>query len=150
MRIGVDATCWNNRRGYGRHLRSLLAALSEVDQRHEYKLFIDGPLIEPVNVPKNAEAVLVETSVPAAEAARADGSRSLRDMWAVSRALSRSAVDCLFFPTVYSYVPVFSRAIKLLMIHDVIAERLPEHVFPTLAGKTRWRLKVALARRQAD
>ena len=150
MRIGVDATCWNNRRGYGRHLRSLLAALSEVDQRHEYKLFIDGPLIEPVNVPKNAEAVLVETSVPAAEAARADGSRSLRDMWAVSRALSRAAVDCLFFPTVYSYVPVFSRAIKLLMIHDVIAERLPEHVFPTLAGKTRWRLKVALARRQAD
>ena len=71
-------------------------------------------------------------------------------MWAVSRALSRAAVDCLFFPTVYSYVPVFSRAIKLLMIHDVIAERLPEHVFPTLAGKTRWRLKVALARRQAD
>ena len=71
-------------------------------------------------------------------------------MWAVSRALSGSTVDCLFFPTVYSYVPVFSPAIKLLMIHDVIAERLPEHVFPTLAGRTRWRLKVALARWQAD
>ena len=150
MRIGVDGACWNNRRGYGRHLRSLFAALSEVDQRHEYQLFVDGPLIEQVDVPENAEAVLVQTSVPAAEAARADGSRSLGDMWAMSRALSRSAVDCLFFPTVYSYVPVFSRATKLLMIHDVIAERLPEHVFPTLAGRTRWRLKVALARWQAD
>ncbi len=150
MRIGVDATCWNNRRGYGRHLRSLLAALAEVDQRHEYKLFIDGPLVEQVDLPKNAAAVLVQTSVPTAEAARADGSRSLGDMWAVSRALSSSAVDCLFFPTVYSYVPVFSQATKLLMIHDVIAERLPEHVFPTLAGRTRWRLKVALARWQAD
>ena len=150
MRIGVEATCWHNRRGYGRHLRSLFAALAEVDQPHEYKLFVDGPLIEQVDLPKNAQAVPVRTSVPAAEAARADGSRSLRDMWAVSRALSRSAVDCLFFPTVYSYVPVFSPATKLLMIHDVIAERLPEHVFPTLAGKTRWRIKVALARRQAD
>ena len=150
MRIGVDATCWNNRRGYGRHLRSLLAALAEVDQRHEYKLFIDGPLVEQGDLPKNAAAVLVQTSVPAAEAARADGSRSLSDMWAVSRALSSSAVDCLFFPTVYSYVPVFSQATKLLMIHDVIAERLPQHVFPTLAGRTRWRLKVALARWQAD
>ena len=150
MRIGVDATCWNHRRGFGRHLRSLLAALAEVDQPHEYTLFIDGPLIEQVEVPKNAKVVFIQTSVPAVEVARADGSRSLRDMWAVSRALSRAAVDCLFFPTVYSYVPVFSRAIKLLMIHDVIAERLPKHVFPTLAGRTRWRLKATVGRQQAD
>ena len=27
MRIGVDATCWHNRRGYGRHARALLRAL---------------------------------------------------------------------------------------------------------------------------
>ena len=27
MRIAVDATCWHNRRGYGRHARALLMAI---------------------------------------------------------------------------------------------------------------------------
>ena len=36
------------------------------------------------------------------------------------------------------------------MIHDVIAERFPDHVFPGRAERVRWRLKSALARAQAD
>ena len=68
----------------------------------------------------------------------------------MSRALSSADLDCLIFPTIYSYVPVFTRAKKVLIIHDVIAERLPQHVFPNRTGRMWWRLKSELARAQAD
>jgi len=38
-------------------------------------------------------------------AASADGHRSLRDLWAMSRALTKQSADCLLFPSVYTYVP---------------------------------------------
>ena len=40
MIIGVDASCWANKRGYGRYTRELLSALFDADQRNEYRLFI--------------------------------------------------------------------------------------------------------------
>jgi glycosyltransferase involved in cell wall biosynthesis len=36
------------------------------------------------------------------------------------------------------------------MIHDVIAERLPRYIFPTLGGRVRWQLKSTLGLAQAD
>jgi glycosyltransferase involved in cell wall biosynthesis len=36
------------------------------------------------------------------------------------------------------------------MIHDVIAERLPRHIFPTFGGRIRWRMKSMLGLAQAD
>jgi len=42
MRIAVDATCWHNRRGYGRHARALLRALVELDRENRYTLFLDS------------------------------------------------------------------------------------------------------------
>lgn len=145
----MDATCWGNRRGYGRHLRSLLTALCEIEHRNEYVLFADGAFEFPSSS-LVAEVVRVPAGVPAAMAARAGGRRSLADLWAMSRVLSRAEVDLLVFPTVYSYVPVLTRARKLLMIHDVIAERLPRHIFPKGKGRLWWALKSRLARMQAD
>ena len=149
VRIGVDATCWNQRRGYGRHLRALLRAVYERNHPHEFVLFVDAPPAEEHAPPVGAELRRVYVQTPAATAARAEGSRSLPDMWAMSRALSDPSLDCVFFPTVYSFVPVFTRASKLLMIHDVIAERLPQYVFPTRSGWLKWKAKCALAVRQS-
>lgn len=150
MRIGVDATCWNNRRGYGRHLRSLFTAVCGLDRRNEYVLFVDTPADNLLQAPPPARLVQVRVNVPAAIAARADGRRSLADAWSMSRALSSADLDCLIFPALYSYVPVLTRAKKVLIIHDVIAERLPQHVFPNQTGRMWWRLKSKLARAQAD
>ncbi len=150
MRIGVEATCWNQRRGYGRHLRSLLPALIETEPRDEYIVFLDGSGTDLYPLPAEAQVVRVVSSRPTLSAASADSRRSLADLWAMSRALSSARVDCLLFPTVYSYVPVLTSAAKALIIHDVIAERFPEHVFPGRAERIRWRLKSALARGQAD
>src|SRR5437868_15155127 len=118
MRIGVDATCWNNNRGYGRYVRSLLSNLVRLDNRNQYTFLIDTPNSgEPF--PTQAEVRHVSASAPTVEAASAQGHRSIRDMWRMSRAVSDRGFDLVFFPTVYSYVPVLSRARKVLMIMDV-------------------------------
>ena len=64
--------------------------------------------------------------------------------------MSRAHVDLLLFPTVYSYVPVVTRAKKIVMIHDIIAETFPQLTLPKLASRLFWRAKVGLGRSQAD
>jgi glycosyltransferase involved in cell wall biosynthesis len=71
-------------------------------------------------------------------------------MWRMSRAMSSPEFDLLLFPTVYSYVPVFSRAKKVVMIHDVIAEQYPKLTLPNPTARLFWKVKVALGRWQAD
>src|SRR5690349_1832186 len=71
-------------------------------------------------------------------------------MWRMSRALSSPEFDLLLFPTIYSYVPAFGRARKLVMMHDVIAETFPQLTVPRLSARLFWKAKVALGRWQAD
>jgi glycosyltransferase involved in cell wall biosynthesis len=68
----------------------------------------------------------------------------------MSLALSNSSLDLLLFPTIYSYVPVFSRARKIVMIHDVIAETYPRLTLPHPLQRLFWRMKVGMGHRQAD
>jgi glycosyltransferase involved in cell wall biosynthesis len=93
---------------------------------------------------------LVATSAPAAVAASANGHRSYHDMWRMSRAMSSADFDVLLFPTVYSYVPTFTRAKKVVIIHDIIAETYPQLTLPSRAAQLFWKAKVALGRWQAD
>lgn len=64
--------------------------------------------------------------------------------------MSDREFDLLLFPTIYSYVPVFSRAKKVVMIHDVIAEKYPDLTVPRSTARFFWNTKVALGRWQAD
>src|SRR5438093_732201 len=75
MRVGVDATCWHNNRGYGRHARALLSALVRVDTENHYTFFLDAA--EGLEaLPVSAEVRLVRAGVPTAVAASAAGHRS--------------------------------------------------------------------------
>lgn len=149
MKIGVDATCWQNKRGYGRHIRALFRALLNIDNENVYTFFTDSEQATET-IPSNAHLMVVSTSAPTALAAAADGRRSLPDMWQVSRAVSGSGCDLLIFPTVYSFVPVFCRAKKIVMIHDIIAETYPQLTLPSRTAQLAWKVKVALARWQGD
>jgi len=149
MKIGVDATSRQNNRGYGRHARALLNALIPLDSENRYTLFVDS-LDASDKIPAEADVRLVNTDAPTAVATAANGHRSAMDMLRMSRALSNSSFDLLLFPTVYSYVPVFSRAKKIVMIHDVIAETYPQLTLPSFAARLFWKSKVALGRWQAD
>lgn len=148
MRIAVDATCWRNSRGYGRHARGLLNALVRLDKRNEYVFVLDTG--EHEALPREVDKRMVRTSKPAATAAAADGRRSLSDLWQMSRALSAREFDLVFFPTVYTYVPVYTPAKKVVMIHDVIAETFPALTVPKRMSRYFWRTKVALGHWQAD
>lgn len=149
MRIAVDATCWHNRRGYGRHARALLRALVRQDTANRYTLFLDST--EPAEpIPAACETRILRSAAPTVRAASANGRRSAADLWRMSRALSSAEFDLLLFPTIYSYVPAFGRARKLVVMHDVIAETYPRLTVPRLPARLFWNAKVALGRRQAD
>jgi len=153
MKIGIDASCWANRRGYGRYTRELVTAILDVDTVNEYTLFLDAETERQCpDLPSRPRRVVIPTRSAAADAASAAGHRSLADLWTMARAVSaRShALDLFYFPTVYTFFPVPRRLRPLVTIHDAIAERHPHLVFPHWQNRLFWQLKVAWAIRQAS
>ena len=150
MIIGVDATCWANKRGFGRFTRELLEAVLQADRTNEYLFFLDRETAESEHLPDNAKTIIVDTRVSPVKAAAANGSRSLADLWAMSRTVSAYKMDVFFFPAVYSYFPIFNSAKIIVTIHDVIADRHPKLIFPNFKSEFFWKLKQNLAVRQAD
>jgi len=151
VRIGVDGSCWANRRGYGRYTRELLHAVLERDRASEYVFFIDAASLRTAApLPENVRVVSVVTSRAATEAAAAGGRRSLGDMWAMRRAVARESLDLFYFPSVYTFFPIKTRARVAVTIHDTIAERFPDLVFPDARSRLFWKIKVRLAVRRAD
>jgi glycosyltransferase involved in cell wall biosynthesis len=150
MKIGVDATCWGNKRGFGRFTRELLENIISIDKSNEYLFFVDGDTSDIETIPSKVEKIVVNTTVSPIEAASANGRRSLRDLLAMSREVLRHKTDILFFPAVYSYFPVFNRTKIIVTIHDMIADHNPELIFPNLKSKIFWKLKQNAAVRQSD
>jgi glycosyltransferase involved in cell wall biosynthesis len=149
MHIGVDATCWQNTRGYGRHARALLTALANGNDGNRYTFFMDS-IKDVGELPPTVEIRTVSVDTATVIAASAEGSRSWRDMWRMARAMSVANLDVLLFPTIYSYLPVLTRAKKIVVIHDVIAEKYPALTMPHRRARLFWKAKVALGRWQAD
>jgi glycosyltransferase involved in cell wall biosynthesis len=149
MHIGIDATCWQNTRGYGRYTRALLSTLVRIDINNQYIFFIDSKENIHINSP-NVTLHFVQSALPASSAAAVNSHRSLYDLWNMSRALSVPDIDVLLFPTVYTYVPVITKAKKLVGIHDVIPEMYPQLTLPNRSARWFWKVKVALGIWQAD
>jgi len=150
MRIGVDACCWSNRRGFGRFTRELLQALVETDKKNEYLLFVDRYTAESCELPGAAKKIVVQTAAPPVQAASASGRRTLTDVWAFSREVLKHRLDLFFFPAVYSYFPIINRAKVVVTLHDTIAEHHPDLVFSNKRLRTFWNLKRAVAVHQAN
>ena len=148
MRFGIDATCWWSRRGFGRFTRGLLTAMFDRPLGHRFCLFVDRPP-EAAMLHPNVDIVQVNPSRPVTEAAVASGSRSLRDLWAFTRAASREPMDLMFFPAVYSWFPMRPGVPIVVTLHDAIAEHFPELIFPNRKGRMMWGMKMRLARWQA-
>ncbi len=150
LRIGVDGTCWANRRGYGRFARELMQAMVALAPQHDFVAFGDEAALAAGPGPTaNLRRVAVPQSVPAASAAAADGYRAPRDMLRLSRAVARERLDVFFSPSVYSFFPLPLGLRAVVTIHDAIAERFPALTLPSRRARVFWRLKVALALRQA-
>jgi glycosyltransferase involved in cell wall biosynthesis len=149
-RIGVDACCWSNRRGFGRFTRELLTALVRVDQANEYLFFVDQNTARFGAFPAGISLIEVPTRIAPTEAASASGRRTLSDLWTFSREVLKRDLDLFFFPAVYSYFPILNRSKTIVTIHDMMADHHPARVFPNKRLLLFWKLKQNLALRQSD
>jgi glycosyltransferase involved in cell wall biosynthesis len=150
MRIGVDATCWANLRGYGRFTRELCGALAERAAGHELVFFADEAAAEAFELrAPNARLARVELGASPTAAASAEGSRSPRDLLRMTLAVRRRPLDVFFSPSVYTFFPLPPGLPALVCIHDCIAERFPELTFPSARARLFWKAKVRLATFQA-
>lgn len=150
LRIGIDATCWANERGYGRFTRELLGAMVGLGSPHRFVFFHDarsaavfdlaGPAIDSVIVGQRQSPTL---------AAAAGGGRSPFDMLRLTNAVWRAGLDVFLSPSVYGFFPLPPGLPAVVTVHDAIPERFPELTLPTRRDRLFWRMKVGLALRQA-
>ena len=136
-RIGVDATSWENRRGFGRFARNVLTRLVELDRETTYVFVGEG------SFPRGVEARRVRSAAPSAGA-----TRPLRELVSLARAGSDRSLGAFLFPSVYSWFPVVGPRV-VLGVHDTTAL---DHAGLTLPGRLdrlAWALKHRVALRQA-
>ena len=150
MRIGVDATCWANARGYGRFARELLRAMVIEGASHEFVCFVDDRAARCFDLMgAGVRTVLVPQTASPTTAASAAGSRSVGDMWRMTRAVAREELDVFFSPSVYTYFPLPPKLAAVITFHDAIADQFPELTLPSPRARLFWRLKVQMALAQS-
>jgi len=147
IHVGIDASAWDNERGFGRFTRSLVEALAGRRTGFRYTLIFDRTPERPV--PAGVATVVAGAKRTMAEASSGKGARAGADMLTLSRAAAGLGADLLFWPASYSFYPVLSRVPKLVCIHDTIPERFPDLIFPTRRNFRLWQVKSRLARMQA-
>jgi glycosyltransferase involved in cell wall biosynthesis len=155
MRIGIDASCWLNRRGFGRYTRELVRALLDVDRANEYVLFLDDTTARDADelpAEQRAARVVIHTSAAATRAAAADGSRSLGDLWRMRQAVAKwnGKLDVFYFPADYTYFPINTTAKVIVTKHDMTDRRVPHMLFPSWRSRFLWEAKIRLAIRRSD
>lgn len=146
MRVGIDATSWANRRGFGRFTRNVVGRLLELDGDTEYVLYIDERSADGAGLPTGIaqrRVTLRRRSEPAAAEAR-----SPADLVRLAGAVRRRDIDAFVFPSVYTYYPVVGVP-TVVGVHDAIATDLPELTLPDRRARVLWRAKEALALRRA-
>lgn len=148
MEIGIDASTWHNGRGFGRFTRELVAAMVKIPCEHRFRIFVDSDLPDGL-LGDNVTVARVRPKEAVTLAAVAQGRRALGDVLAFTAAVRRRRPDVMFYPAVYSWFPCPSGVPVLLTLHDAIAERFPDLVFPDRRYRLLWRIKMRLARLQA-
>lgn len=150
LRIGVDVTCWANDRGYGRFAREVVRGMVAAAPQHEFHCFGDAAAFAAFPLSgSNVRLIEVAQEASPVDAASADGSRAILDLWRLTRAVRRDAPAVFFSPSVYTYFPLPPGLRAVVTVHDAIAERFPELTLPSRRARLFWRLKVGLAIRQA-
>ncbi len=130
MRVGIDATSWVNRRGFGRFTRNAVGRLVRQDAETRYVLVIDESSADGVELPEDVEVRRVRVSRPPTEAAAAGSSRSVIDLMRLTRAVRRERLDAFLFPSLYTWFPVVGTP-TIVGIHDTIIEDLPGLTVPS-------------------
>jgi alpha-1,3-rhamnosyl/mannosyltransferase len=150
MRIGVDATCWANPRGYGRFTRHVLPEMVRLAPDDTFVCYLDRRAADQFDLQAaNVTLRVVELGQSPTTAAAADSNRSPIDMLRLTWAVARGDLDLFFSPTVYTYFPLPPGLRAVVTVHDAIVERFPELTIPERRSRLFWHLKMKLALAQA-
>ena len=144
MRVGVDATSWVNRRGFGRFARNAVRSLIESDPQTQYVMYIDAATADLADLPSGAGTRRVELRRAPSEAASANSNRSVGDLLRMMRAVRRDRPDVFLVPSMYTYFPVVGTP-TVVGIHDAIAFELPHLAMPGIRARLFSRAKEHLA-----
>ncbi|GAB4533164.1 MAG: glycosyltransferase family 1 protein [Ruegeria sp.] len=145
--IAVDATSWENERGFGRFTRNLIHALVSRDTGYRYTLLFDQPPTRPV--PDGVEIQVAGSGASMSEASSGARARKGADLMTMARAARQIQCDLFFYPAVYSYFPLLARRPSVVCFHDTIPERFPDLIFPRKLNFRLWQAKCWLAKKQA-
>jgi glycosyltransferase involved in cell wall biosynthesis len=148
VRIGVDATSWDNRRGFGRFTRNAVVQLVALDPETTYVLLLDEATAGASDLPAGAEQLVVSLGRPASEAASAESNRGLFDLVRLARAARGARLEAFLFPSMLTYFPV-PRVPTVVGVHDTIADDHPDLTFPSRRGRALWSLKQRVAMKTA-
>ncbi|HYN80286.1 MAG TPA: glycosyltransferase family 1 protein [Gemmatimonadaceae bacterium] len=150
MRIGIDATCWANKRGYGRFTREIVTAMAALAPENEFICFLDRKAADVFSLSEsNVRPIVVDLREAPVVAASAAGRRGLGDILRMTRAVAREPLDVFLSPSVYTYFPLPLNIPAVITIHDAIPERFSKLTFPSARSRLFWRMKVRLALFQA-
>ena len=72
------------------------------------------------------------------------------DLLAMGLAASRARLDLLYYPASYSYFPAWNVGKVVMTVHDTMALKHPDLIFPNWRGRATWWLKERAAIRRAD
>ncbi len=147
VHVGIDASAWENERGFGRFTRNLISALAARESEYRYTLLFDQAPTRPV--PANVEVVIAGSNKNMAEASTGKAARGGADLMTMARAAADLKADIMFYPAVYSYFPKLGRAKSVVCYHDTIPERFPDLIFPSKLNFRLWQAKCWLAKVQA-
>ncbi len=148
LRVGVDATCWANRRGFGRFARNAVGRLVATDTSTAYLFYLDEETASSVELPEQVELRRVRLARAPAAAASAGSSRSVADLLRMTRAVRRDSPDAFLFPSLHTYFPVVGTP-TVVGVHDTIVEELPRLTVPSSRERVAARLKHGVAVRRA-
>jgi glycosyltransferase involved in cell wall biosynthesis len=148
MRVGVDATSWTNRRGFGRFTRNVVSRLVEQHEDAEYVLYIDEETSRQAVLPNRATERRVRLSEAPSQAAAAGSRRTFADLIRLTAAVRADRPDAFLFPSVYTFFPVIGVPI-VLGVHDAITRELPEMTLSSRRDRVAWRAKETIALRSA-
>ena len=150
MRIGIDATCWANTRGYGRFTRELVEAMVAEGREHEFVCFLDELSAAAFSLKApNLTTVIVDQGTPPTVAAASGSRRGVRDMLRLTSAVRRAGLDAFLSPSVSGYFPLPPGLPAVVTVHDAIAKRFPKLTLPAWKDRWSWRARLRLALMQA-
>lgn len=148
MRVGVDATVYENWRGFGRFARNVVGRLVELDTETTYVLHLDRAAAERLPLPDAAERRLIDLHDSPADRLAPEQARSAADLLRLARAASRPDLDAFLFPSVDNCYPILRTPIVVGLYDTVLDERAQE-ALGGLRARVFWRLKQGWALRRA-